>query len=43
MWIHCHIPTSQEHPHAFVYMNLIGDGVHNFIDGIVVAGAYRLT
>jgi len=39
-WRHCHIPTSEEHPHPFAYMNLFGDGVHNFIDGIVVAGSY---
>jgi len=39
-WRHCHIPTSEEHPHPFTYMNLFGDGVHNFIDGIVLAGSY---
>jgi zinc and cadmium transporter len=39
-WRHCHIPTCDDHPPTFVYMNLLGDGVHNFIDGIVVGGAY---
>jgi zinc and cadmium transporter len=39
-WRHCHIPSSSEHPHTFAYMNLIGDGIHNFIDGMVVAGAF---
>ena len=39
-WRHCHIPTSEEHPHPFAYMNLFGDGVHNFIDGLVVAVSY---
>lgn len=39
-WRHCHIPTSEEHPHPFAYMNLLGDGAHNLIDGIVVAGSY---
>lgn len=39
-WRHCHIPTSEEHPHPFAYMNLFGDGAHNFIDGIVVAVSY---
>jgi len=39
-WRHCHIPTSAKHPHPFAYMNLIGDGVHNFIDGLIIAGSY---
>lgn len=39
-WRHCHIPTSKEHPHPFAYMNLIGDGFHNFIDGAMIAGSY---
>lgn len=39
-WRHCHIPTSERHPHPLAFMNLVGDGVHNFIDGIVIAGSY---
>ena len=39
-WRHCHIPTSDEHPHPFAYMNLFGDAVHNFIDGLIIAGSY---
>jgi len=39
-WRHCHILTSEEHPHTFAYMNLFGDAVHNFIDGLIVAGSY---
>jgi zinc and cadmium transporter len=39
-WRHCHIPTSEEHPHSFAYMNLLGDGVHNFIDGLIIGGSY---
>jgi len=39
-WRHCHIPTSEEHPHSFAYMNLFGDAVHNFIDGLIIAGSY---
>ncbi|MEK6826454.1 MAG: ZIP family metal transporter [Nanoarchaeota archaeon] len=39
-WRHCHIPTSKEHPHPFAYINLIGDSVHNFIDGLIIAASY---
>ncbi len=39
-WRHCHIPTSKEHPHSFATMNLIGDGVHNLIDGMIIGGSF---
>jgi len=39
-WRHCHIPTSDEHPHSLAYMNLFGDAVHNFIDGLIIGGSY---
>jgi zinc and cadmium transporter len=39
-WQHCHIPTSEAHPHPVAYTNLIGDGFHNFIDGMIVAGSF---
>lgn len=39
-WRHCHIPTSSEHPHSFAYMNLFGDAIHNFIDGLIVGGSF---
>ncbi len=39
-WRHCHIPTCKEHPHSLGIMNLIGDGFHNFIDGLVIAVSY---
>jgi len=39
-WRHCHIPTSKDHPHSFAYMNLFGDAVHNFIDGLIIGGSY---
>lgn len=37
-WRHCH--ERECSIHAFVYLNLVGDGVHNFIDGMVIAGSF---
>jgi zinc and cadmium transporter len=37
-WHHCHEERCEVH--SFTYLNLIGDGVHNFIDGAIIAAAY---
>ncbi len=40
-WRHCH---EEECPvHTFVYLNLVGDGVHNFIDGMIIAATYAIS
>lgn len=39
-WRHCHMITSDEHPHPIVTMNIIGDAMHNFIDGLIVGASY---
>ena len=36
-WRHCHHPTTKEHLHPIVPMNIFGDTIHNFIDGILIA------
>ncbi len=37
-WRHCH--NADCHVHTFGYMNLVGDALHNFIDGIVIAVSF---
>jgi zinc and cadmium transporter len=39
-WRHCHNQDCDEHQHHLGTMNMIGDGIHNFIDGLVIAAAY---
>ncbi|MDO8481429.1 MAG: ZIP family metal transporter [Nanoarchaeota archaeon] len=42
-WRHCHMPITKGHIHRFAWMNLWGDAVHNFIDGIIIASSYIIS
>jgi zinc and cadmium transporter len=38
LWRHCHKDHCEIH--TFAYLNLVGDGVHNFIDGLIIAAGF---
>ncbi len=39
-WRHCHEDECDVHP--VTYLALIGDSLHNFIDGVIIAGSYLI-
>ncbi|MFA5360157.1 MAG: ZIP family metal transporter [Patescibacteria group bacterium] len=39
-WRHCHMESTTFHPHPVGIMNIIGDGLHNFIDGMIIGGSF---
>jgi len=50
-WYHCHDETCkvhkkshnkkhQHHTMPVAYLNLFGDAIHNFLDGVIIAGAF---
>lgn len=41
-WHHAHLP-SEEVLHPVAVTNLIGDGLHNFIDGAIMAGSFLVS
>src|SRR3989344_6607738 len=42
-WHHCHHVHTEKHVHPFAIINLVGDLVHNFLDGLVIAVSYLVS
>lgn len=43
-WRHCHIlEDGHEHHHPVGILSLVGEGIHNFIDGIVIAASFLVS
>jgi zinc and cadmium transporter len=48
-WHHCHVLPgkgeghSHHHHHPVGYLCLVGDGIHNVVDGVLIAGSYLVS
>lgn len=42
-WHHCHKGSCEHKVKPFGYMNLIGDSLHNFLDGIIIASSFLIS
>lgn len=42
-WHHCHKNQNCHHIKTLSYMNLVGDAVHNFIDGLLIAASFSVS
>lgn len=41
-WHHCHHHHGDCPVHTFTYMSIVGDGLHNFIDGLLIVASFAV-
>jgi zinc and cadmium transporter len=39
-WRHCHEPDCEEHNHSLATNNIVGETLHNLLDGAIIAGSF---
>jgi zinc and cadmium transporter len=42
-WHHCHVLPSSDHHHPVGLLTLVGDGIHNVVDGALIAGSFLVS
>lgn len=42
-WRHCHDVDCEDHPSHLGTLNLVGDGVHNLVDGILIGASFMVS
>ncbi|MBI3040186.1 MAG: ZIP family metal transporter, partial [Chloroflexi bacterium] len=42
-WRHCYLPIADHHVHPVGTLNLTGEAMHNFIDGVLIAASYTVS
>lgn len=42
-WHHCHVLPSSDHHHPVGMLALVGDGIHNIVDGALIAGSFLVS
>lgn len=41
-WRHCHSGVCDAHDRPWAALNLVGDGLHNLVDGVMIAASYSV-